>query len=135
MKMGQLSRFWRESEHRYRLLGSKCGNCGTVYFPPREVCPTCHRDSIGKMKDIELSGDGVIESFTVVHEAPPRFSRQRPYILALIKTEEGPMLTGQIVDADPDEVEIGKKVHAVFRRMGEDGESGVIVYGYKFVLD
>ncbi len=132
--MGQLSRFWREAEHRYRLLGTKCENCGRIYFPPREVCPTCHRESIGKMKDVELSGDGTIESYTIVHDVPPRFSRQRPYVLALIKMDEGPTITGQIVDSGFDEIDIGKRVRAVFRKMGEDGESGVIVYGYKFVL-
>ncbi len=133
--MGELSSIWRESTHRYRLVGHKCGNCNTVYFPPRDICIKCHRESIGKIKECNMSGKGEIVTFTVVHDVPPAFARQRPYIMALIRLEEGPMLTAQIVDTDPGDVEIGKKVSAVFRRIREDGKSGIIQYGYKFVLE
>ena len=133
--MGEVSRFWREAVHRYRLVGHRCGNCERTYFPPRDVCPVCHRDSVGQMKEFELSGKGTIESFTVIHEVPSPFVRQRPYILAIVKLDEGPSLTAQIVDVDPGEVEIGKRVSAVFRKIAQQGSSGIIQYGYKFVLD
>lgn len=133
--MGELSRFWRENDHRYRLVAHKCGNCERVFFPPRDVCPICHRDSIGKMTEMDLSGKGEIVSFTIVHEAPSAFIRQKPYILAIIKLDEGPSLTGQIVDSTPDEVDMGKRVHSVFRKVAEDGKNGIIQYGYKFRLD
>ena len=61
--------------------------------------------------------------------------RQRPYVLALIKLDEGPTITGQIVDADHEALEIGKRVRNVFRKVREDGKSGIIQYGYKFVLE
>ncbi|HLH86772.1 MAG TPA: Zn-ribbon domain-containing OB-fold protein [Thermoplasmataceae archaeon] len=133
--MGEVSRFWRESVHRYRLVAHQCGNCKRIYFPPRDVCPICHRDSIGKMSEVALSGKGEIVSYTVVHEAPPTFTRQRPYVLAIVKLDEGPSITAQIVDADPGEVEIGKRVRSVFRRIAQEGETGIIEYGYKFVLE
>ncbi len=133
--MGELSRFWRESDHRYRLVAHRCGNCQRVYFPPRDVCPVCHRDSVGKMSNYDLSGKGEIVSFTVVHEAPGAFARQKPYVLAIIKLEEGPSLTGQIVDCNPADVDIGRRVHSVFRKVSEDGKNGIIQYGYKFALE
>ncbi len=132
--MGEVSRFWRESVHRYRLMGNQCGNCKRIFFPPRDVCPVCHRESIGKMKDIMLSGNGTIESFSVVHDVPPAFTRQRPYIIAIIRLDDGPSVTGQIVDSDPGEVEMGKRVTSVFRRVAQEGDSGIIEYGYKFAL-
>ncbi|MEM0157688.1 MAG: Zn-ribbon domain-containing OB-fold protein [Thermoplasmataceae archaeon] len=132
--MGEVSRFWRESVHRYRLMGNQCGNCKRIFFPPRDVCPVCHRESIGKMKDFMLSGSGTIESFSVVHDVPPAFTRQRPYIIAIIRLDDGPAVTGQIVDCDPGEVEMGKRVTSVFRRVAQEGESGIIEYGYKFAL-
>ena len=131
--MGELSRMWREMPSRYRMQGDRCGSCDQVYFPPREICPVCHRDSIGKMKDVDIDGAGEILSFTVVHEAPPAFLRQKPYIIALVKLKEGPVITGQIVDTLPEEIDIGTKVRSVFRKISEDGKSGVIHYGYKFV--
>ncbi len=38
----------------------------------------------------------------------------------------------QIIDADPAQVKIGMQVEAAFRKLGEEGESGIIHYGYKF---
>ncbi|MGP6220388.1 Zn-ribbon domain-containing OB-fold protein [Caldiplasma sukawensis] len=132
--MGELSRIWRETENRYRLTGRKCGNCERIFFPPRDVCPFCHRESLGRMEPVELSGEGTIVSFTVVHEVSPAFIRQRPYVLALIKSVEGPVILGQIVDCDEKDLKIGRKVKKVFRKLGQDGSSGIIHYGYKFII-
>jgi uncharacterized OB-fold protein len=126
---------WRESPNRYRLTGKKCLNCNKIYFPSRDICPVCHRESIGKMADFDLKGFGEIYSFTVVHENPPAFSRQKPYVMALIKLDEGPMITAQVVDADLSEIAFGTRVRSVFRKISEDGQSGIIYYGYKFVCE
>jgi uncharacterized OB-fold protein len=108
--------------------------CGTVYFPPRAVCPECtsHRQSIEKMVPYQLSGEGEVVSYTIVHDAAEGFEMQVPYALGLVKTPEGPTLTGQIVDIEPEAVAIGLKVRATFRKLREEGASGVIHYGYKF---
>ncbi len=129
-----IARFWRETPRRYNLGGSKCTNCSTVYFPPRAVCPECthHRQSIEKMVPFQLSGDGEVLSFTVVHDPAQGFEMQVPYVVALVETVEGPILTGQVVDVDPPEVRIGLRVHATFRKLREEGKAGVIHYGYKF---
>lgn len=55
-----------------------------------------------------------------------------PYTVALIQLDEGPLVTGQLTDLDPDEVEIGMPVEMVTRKIREDGDDGLIVYGYKF---
>jgi uncharacterized protein len=129
-----IARFWRETPRRYNLGGSKCLICGTVYFPPRLVCPNCahHRQSIGKMEPFQLSGDGEVFSFTVVHDPAEGFELQVPYVVALVRTVEGPVLTGQVVDVEPSEARIGLKVRATFRKLREEGKAGVIHYGYKF---
>jgi len=36
------------------------------------------------------------------------------------------------VDVEPDEMKTGMRVEATFRRVKEDGSSGLIEYGYKF---
>jgi hypothetical protein len=38
------------------------------------------------------------------------------------------------VDSDPKEIDFGKRVKTVFRKVREDGKAGIIQYGYKFVL-
>ncbi|MFG1530705.1 MAG: zinc ribbon domain-containing protein, partial [Thermoplasmata archaeon] len=59
-----IARFWRATPQRYNLGASKCTVCQQVYFPPRTVCPNCthHRESIGKMQPLQLSGEGEVIS-------------------------------------------------------------------------
>ncbi len=125
-------RFWREIPQRYNLLASQCTVCEAVYFPPREICPSCRRASIGKIERVTLSGDAEILEWTLVHKPAQGYDGQVPYVVALIQTHEGPILTGQVVDAVPATLRHGMKVKAVFRRIGEDGDSGVIHYGTKW---
>jgi len=129
-----IARFWRETPRRYNLSGSRCSVCATVYFPPRPVCPTCttHRQSLGKMEPFQLSGEGEVVTYSVVHEPALGFEMQVPYALAIVRAVEGPLLTGQIVNVVPEDVKIGLKVHATFRKLREEGAAGVIHYGYKF---
>lgn len=129
-----IARFWRETPQRYNLGGSRCGTCQTVYFPPRSVCPTCtkHRQSLGRMEPFQLSGEGEVVSYTIVHDGAEGFEMQTPYALAIVRTVEGPQLTGQVVDIAPGDVQIGLRVRATFRKLRAEGEAGVIHYGYKF---
>lgn len=130
-----MPRFWREIPERYTLQASRCGNCQSIHFPPREVCPKCRRLSVGRMAPVKLSGRGRILECTRVHKAAPGYELQVPYHVALVQTEEGPVVTGQVVDAaDPAAVVPGAAVRAAFRRLGADGERGVIYYGTKWTL-
>ena len=130
-----IPRFWREIPARYSLVGSKCPKCNTIFFPPKELCKKCRRVSIDQMSPAKLSGTGTMITYTTVHEVPPNFEIQVPYHLAIIELDEGPRILGQIVDCGMEDLGIGKRVHSVFRRISEDGKSGTIHYGYKFVLD
>ncbi|MCA1813458.1 MAG: Zn-ribbon domain-containing OB-fold protein [Halobacteriales archaeon] len=130
--MTQGPRFWRSIDQRYNLEGVKCGNCGQAIFPARTLCPTCRHLSVGKLAPFQMSGAGTVESFTVVHSPPNGFELQAPYVMAIVKLAEGPKLTAQIVDVDNADMRVGMPVHKVFRRINQDGEGGVIHYGYKF---
>jgi uncharacterized OB-fold protein len=52
--------------------------------------------------------------------------------VALIELDDDMRLLSQVVDVDPAEVKAGMRVEAVFRKVSEDGPSGIIQYGYKF---
>ncbi|ADG13105.1 Zn-ribbon domain-containing OB-fold protein [Methanocaldococcus infernus] len=123
-------RSWRHIKERYNLVGVKCLNCNTIYFPTREICPKCRRKT--KFEPIKLSGKGKVYSYSVVHVPPKEFEMLSPYVVAIVELEEGVKVTGQIVDCKPEDVYIGMPVEAVFRRIKEDGEDGVITYGFKF---
>ncbi len=125
-----LPRFWRKIKQRYNLIATKCENCGTYYYPPRNLCPKCRRKS--KMVEVRLSGKGEVLSYSVVHDVPENMKEQKPYVVALIKLDEGPVITSQLV-CEPREVRRGMKVKAAFRRCGEEGEAGIIYYCTKFI--
>jgi uncharacterized OB-fold protein len=78
-----------------------------------------------------FAGTGEIYSYTTVQEPPEGFEDQAPYVLALVKLDEGPLITAQITDLDglP---EIGDRVEMVTRKLTTEGPRGMIVYGYKF---
>jgi len=133
--MTKTPRFWRENKSRYNIIGVKCGSCNAIFFPSRMICPDCGRKSIGKIERFKFAGGGEVYSMTTVHEAHEQFDMQKPYVIALIKLDEGVNVLGQIVDCDSSEIEIGTKVKSTLRKLGEDGKSGTIYYGYKFVRE
>jgi uncharacterized protein len=79
-----------------------------------------------------LSGLGEIYSFSTMYNAPKGFEEQKPYTVALVKMDDGPMITAQLTDVDHDQVSIGMRVEMVTRKIREDGSEGQIIYGYKF---
>lgn len=128
--MSDTVRAWRHIQQRYNIIGSKCTNCGRVFFPSRIICPDCRRK--GNVEDFQFSGKGKIHTFSVVRSPIDEFKKLSPYAVAIIELEEGARLTAQLVDCDVDKIEIGDPVEMVFRKIREDGEDGVISYGYKF---
>jgi len=125
-----VARFWRNISSRYNLEGTFCESCSNYYFPPRNICPACRRD--GKIRRHKFKGTGEVITSTVVYSSSSGFENQVPYVLAIVRLDEGPQLTTQII-CDPDEVEIGSRVGPVFRKIGEESEKGIIYYGTKFV--
>lgn len=126
----EVPRHWRLRKQRYSLVGEVCPHCEAKIFPPRDVCPECGKDA---KTQFSFSGRGTVYSYTTVYEPPAGFEESAPYTVAIIKLDEGPMITAQLTDLDGRKVEIGTPVEMVTRRLRQDGdERGMIVYGYKF---
>ncbi len=121
---------WRRTVERYNLVGSRCETCGTHFIPARNICPKCRRK--GKIVPYKFSGRGKIYTYTIIRVAPEGYEFFVPYALAIIELEEGARITGQVVDIHPDDVKIGMPVEMVFRKIHEDGDEGLITYGFKF---
>lgn len=126
----EVPRHWRLRKQRYSLVGEICPHCDAKIFPPRDVCPECG----GEAKTAyAFSGKGEVYSFTRMGNAPAGFEEQAPYTVALIKLQEGPIVTAQLTDLGDQEVQIGMPVEMVTRKLrSDDGEKGILVYGYKF---
>ena len=123
--------YWRLQKHRYNIIGARCTTCNNVYFPPKSFCPECRRK--GKIEEVTLSGKGKIISYTIIRVPPEGFENFTPYAVAIIELDEGTRISGQIV-GDVNKVKTGLNVETVFRKISEDGESGLIHYGLKWKI-
>ena len=131
MKTG-IATSWRRMRERYLLIGSYCTTCELNFFPIRKICPVCRRK--GKLSEKKFKGTGEVYSFTTVFTPPTGFEMRAPYVLALIKLDEGPMVLGMIDQAKPENVKIGVKVEQVYRKWLDEEEGGLIHYGFAFRL-
>lgn len=125
----QLPKDWRLRQERYRLIGGKCCECDTYFFPARPLCPHC---GSGEVEEAQFSGRGEVYSHSTVYKPPLGFEQDVPYVVALVKLEEGPLVSAQITDVDPEEVCIGMSVEQVLRQWRQYGPDGPVIYGYKF---
>lgn len=124
------ARYWREIPQRYRLEANKCQTCHLTFFPPRLICPQCGKKELEPTK---LAETGKIISYTIIRVPPHQFVDQAPYAVGIIELDDGLKLTAQIVDCEFEDLKIGMRVKVEFRKIYQEGESGIICYGYKFV--
>ena len=109
--------FW-EAAREEKLIIQKCPDCDQHVFYPRLVCPHC---SSKDLEWVEASGKGTIFSYTVVmNNAPSAFIDDIPYVVALIKLEEGVQMLSNIVECDPDKVMCDMPVEVTFEKLNED---------------
>ncbi len=125
----QIARSWRQQPTNLRLIGSSCTACGALDFPERIRCVKC---GAGDLVNHRYSGRAEVLTHTLVFEAPRGFADQVPYVAALVRLVEGPIVAAMLTDVDPENVRVGMPVEMVTRRISADGESGPILYGYKF---
>lgn len=89
-----------------KLLTSKCIECEHLTFPPKPICPECWHQEV---EWIELSGRGILRSFTEVSAAPQMFADDSPYTLCIVDLEEGVRVVSHIL-ADWDELTVDAQV-------------------------
>lgn len=102
--------FWRAAAGG-RFVLPWCKQCHRTHWYPRAVCPHCLSTAIDWR---ESSGEGEIYSFAV-----NRMAKEDSYVLAYVALSEGPIMLGNVIDADPATLWIGKKVKVVLTAVGE----------------
>jgi uncharacterized protein len=108
--------YW-EAARDGRLVTQKCQGCGRLRHPPRPMCPVCHSLDV---EHIDLSGDGVVYSFAILHH-PQNPAFEYPVLAALIDLDEGVRMLSNLVDIDPRDINIGMPVTVEFRPTRHDG--------------
>lgn len=109
--------FWTSLKDRKFMIQS-CTDCTKQIFYPRVVCPHCGGSHV---EYAEHEGTGEIYSFSVTHRTRlPGFKDEVPYVLALVDIDGGGRMMTNIIDCDPNEVQIGAKVKIAFTDVTEE---------------
>ena len=96
-----------------RIMGQRCPSCASVYVPPRGSCSRC---GIPTEEEVQVSDQGVVESFTIVHIPIPGNPIKPPFIAANILLDGTDMACLHLVSEVPTErVHVGMRVQAVWK--------------------
>jgi uncharacterized OB-fold protein len=104
---------WWEAAREHRLTAQRCTTCGALRHPPGPVCPACGSTQSDWQ---ELSGRGVVYTFTVVHQQ--FVPADVPYVVVAVELEEGVRMVSNLVDASPSDIRIGQRVEVTWEDMG-----------------
>ena len=118
---------WRKTRKGYYITGSKCKECLELFFPSRLNCPKCRSN---ELEDYKFNGSGEVYSYSTIFFPLAELEKNVPYTIAMIKLDEGPKMTAQLVEYD--NLKEGMKVESCVRKVYTDGEGGIIHYGIKF---
>jgi len=100
-----------------KLMGTKCKECGKVFFPPRA---DCYHSLASDMEWFEVTGDGELLTFSTLSYAPTGFTEEVPYTIAVVDYGEYRVF-GRIDGSLPvDELKVGMKLKAVVSRTPND---------------
>jgi len=75
---------------------------------------------------------GKILQWTMIRVPATSFMDQAPYPVAIVKMQDGKNMIGQLVDWQKQDLEIGREVVSVLRRLRTEGKEDVIYYHIKF---
>lgn len=101
---------WWNATREGRFLVQRCTSCGHRQHYPRNICTACGGTDLTYE---EASGRATVYSHTTVRRAPhPAFTP--PYVVALVRLEEGPLLLTNIVGEAPEAVRCDQPVRLVW---------------------
>jgi uncharacterized OB-fold protein len=111
------SHYWAAAREG-RLEIQRCRTTGEHQFYPRAHCTVCFKC---EPEWVAAKGTGTLYSFSVVNKAfNPGFTDATPYVFAIVRLDEGPHVTANIVDVAHDELECDMPVKVVFTELADD---------------
>jgi len=109
--------YW-EACRKHQLLIQRCTQCREFQFYPRVLCSKCASNDL---EWAQASGKGQILTFTIVRRAvSAAYDADVPYVVALIQLDEGPTMMSNVIDCDPEALQIGDPVQVVFEDWTEE---------------
>jgi hypothetical protein len=96
-----------------KLMGSKCRKCGYTYATPRGHCMMCGSET----EWYELPSEGRVHTYTTCYFGSEKFLPETPFNLIMVEFEGvDSLFMARLIGADQEDIKIGMKVKARFRR-------------------
>lgn len=109
-----MSRFLKEMK-RGKLIARRCEKCDRVIFPPRMFCEYCYRPTDDW---IYVKDTGKVMTYSISYLDPDAKPIEEPILIGVIDIDgasEGHGFMHYFDEVDPDDVEFGMEVEAVWK--------------------
>jgi len=113
---------WWEACAQHRLTAQLCKRCNHAQLPPTPCCSECNSF---EFELVNLNGKGILYTYTAVHQAVSP-EQALPFIIAVVELDvtgtackKSVRLMTNIVNANPDELQIGKPVQVAWETMSK----------------
>lgn len=104
-------KFFRALKDEGRILGTYCPQCDHTYVPAAAFCERC----LSKLNEwVDVGTSGEIITYTYLYINLDGSPREEPEIVAFISFADGGLIH-RLGKVEPDQVEIGMMVEAVFK--------------------
>lgn len=124
-------RFFRAIKDEGKILGTHCPTCERTYVPGELFCERC----LSELDDwIDVGTRGEVHTFTLLYENYDGTTRDEPELVAFVKIGDGGIVH-RLGGVDPDQIEIGMQVEAVFKPQDEREGSILDISHFKPVAD
>ncbi len=104
-------KFFRFIKDEGRIMGTHCSRCNITYVPATVFCERC----LGKLEEwIDVGTSGEIVTFTFLYVDLEGKRLEKPEMIAFIRFGDGGIIH-HLGEVEPDQVEVGMLVQAVFK--------------------
>lgn len=101
-----------------KVMGTRCKDCGLVFFPPRADCYRCLADNV---EWFQVADTGRLVTYSRLQFAPVGFQEDVPYCIALLDYGDYKVFGRIAGDVPEDELKIGMEMVTAVNRL-PDGQ-------------
>ena len=109
--------FWDKCRE-HRLILRRCTDCFSFIHPPKPNCTECASENL---EWVDSEGMGKVYTYVITQQpVNPAFLGRLPWAVVDVELVEGVHMISNLVDCDPDEIEIGMEVQVVFEDVNDE---------------
>lgn len=90
-----------------KVMGSRCKECGLVFFPPRADCYKCFSSD---MEWFDVTGNGKLMAYSKLKYAPIGFDEDLPYCIAVLDYGDYKIFGRIASDIPEDDIKLGMEM-------------------------